>query len=96
MDLSRRSILGGLVTFAAAMVLDPERDLWVRGAKMISIPAPMVPKGHWEMSFAGRDWVFDPTSHVWHTQIMVLSLTESYSMTLTTSGVLGGSIMTFT
>lgn len=94
--VNRRSFIGALGALAATMVLDPDRDLWVRGARMISIPAPMVPKGHWEMSFAGRDWVFDPTSHVWHTQIMVLSLTESYSMTLTTSGVLGGSVMTFT
>lgn len=35
--LSRRSFLG----LGAAFVLDPERLLWVRGAKHISIPAPV-------------------------------------------------------
>jgi hypothetical protein len=38
--LTRRAVLGGLAAFASAMVLDPNRALWVRGAKMISIPAP--------------------------------------------------------
>lgn len=34
---SRRGFLGAI---AAALVLDPERALWVPGKKLISIPAP--------------------------------------------------------
>lgn len=37
--MNRRGLLGAL---AAACVLDPERALWVPGAKVISIPAPPV------------------------------------------------------
>ena len=36
MELNRRGFLGAL---AAALVLDPERALWVPGKKLISIPA---------------------------------------------------------
>lgn len=37
MRLSRRGFLGALL---GAAVLDPERLLWVPGAKLISVPAP--------------------------------------------------------
>lgn len=36
--LTRRSFFSSLVTAAAALTLDPERKLWVRGARLISIP----------------------------------------------------------
>jgi hypothetical protein len=55
--LSRRGFLGAL---AAALVLDPERALWVPGAKLISIPAPASPfwiderrVQHWLRGFPG-------------------------------------------
>lgn len=38
MTHSRRGFLGLLGAVAAEAVLDPERLLWVRGAKMISVP----------------------------------------------------------
>lgn len=46
---SRRGFLGLLGAGVAGMVLDPERLLWVPGAKTISIPAPsrMGKGGHW-------------------------------------------------
>jgi hypothetical protein len=37
---SRRGFLGLLATVAAGATLDPERLLWVPGAKLISVPAP--------------------------------------------------------
>lgn len=40
MALSRRAFFGLLATVAARATLDPERLLWVPGAKLISIPAP--------------------------------------------------------
>jgi hypothetical protein len=39
----RRGFLGALFGAASAAVLDPERLLWVPGAKTISIPAPIIP-----------------------------------------------------
>jgi hypothetical protein len=50
---SRRGFLGLLGAFAAGAVLDPERLLWIPGAKTISIPAPRV-RGfdfHHDMAF---------------------------------------------
>lgn len=38
MALNRRGFLGLLATVAAGATLDPERLLWVPGAKLISIP----------------------------------------------------------
>lgn len=38
--MNRRGFLGSIAAFAAACALDPERALWVSGAKTISIPAP--------------------------------------------------------
>lgn len=38
--MNRRGFLGAI---AAALVLDPERALWVPGAKKISIPKPPIP-----------------------------------------------------
>jgi len=38
MDLARRGFLSLLGGAAAALVLDPERALWVPGRKLISIP----------------------------------------------------------
>lgn len=38
--MKRRGFLGLLGGLAAGAVLDPERLLWVPGAKLISIPAP--------------------------------------------------------
>lgn len=38
--MNRRGFLGSLATAAAALVLDPERALWVPGAKKIFIPSP--------------------------------------------------------
>lgn len=45
--LNRRGFLAALGAFAAAAALDPERALWVRGAKLVSIPkpAPLVTTG---------------------------------------------------
>ena len=40
MESTRRNFLGCL---AAALVLDPERALWVPGKKLISIPKPKPP-----------------------------------------------------
>jgi hypothetical protein len=39
-ELSRRGFLG---TVAAALVLDPERALWVPGKKLISVPKAKMP-----------------------------------------------------
>jgi len=39
MALNRRGFLGVLATVAAGATLDPERALWVPGAKLISVPA---------------------------------------------------------
>ena len=36
--MNRRGFIGALA--AAAFALDPDRALWIRGAKLISIPAP--------------------------------------------------------
>jgi hypothetical protein len=36
--MNRRGFLGLLGGFAATAILDPERLLWVRGAKFISVP----------------------------------------------------------
>lgn len=36
--MNRRGFLGGLAGLAAGMVLDPEKLLWVKGAKTIFIP----------------------------------------------------------
>jgi hypothetical protein len=40
--INRRGFLGLLAGVAATAVLDPDRLLWVPGAKTISIPAPRV------------------------------------------------------
>ena len=40
--MNRRGFLGFLAGVASTAVLDPERLLWVPGAKLISIPAPVV------------------------------------------------------
>ena len=39
--MTRRSLFGVLASAAAAFALDPERALWVPGAKTISIPEPV-------------------------------------------------------
>jgi hypothetical protein len=39
---TRRSFFGTLGGAAAAFALDPERALWVQGAKTISVPAPSI------------------------------------------------------
>ncbi len=39
--MNRRGFLGGLIGAASAMVLDPEKLLWVPGAKTIFIPKPI-------------------------------------------------------
>jgi hypothetical protein len=41
-QMKRRSFLAGLATLAAGMVIDPERLLWVPGAKKIFVPATPV------------------------------------------------------
>ncbi len=41
--MDRRRFLGGLIGAASAMVLDPEKALWVPGRKTISIPATGAP-----------------------------------------------------
>ncbi len=41
--LGRRGFLGSLFGAAAVAVADPERLLWVRGQKLISIPSLVVP-----------------------------------------------------
>lgn len=38
--MNRRGFIGALAAFASGAILDPEKLLWVRGAKTISIPAP--------------------------------------------------------
>lgn len=38
--MNRRGFIGSLLGATSALVLDPERLLWVPGAKTISIPAP--------------------------------------------------------
>lgn len=38
--MTRRGFLGSLAVAASAFALDPERALWVPGAKTISIPRP--------------------------------------------------------
>lgn len=40
--MNRRGFLGALAAGAAAFAIDPERALWVPGAKTISIPRPRV------------------------------------------------------
>lgn len=40
--VNRRGFLQALIGSAAALTLDPERLLWVPGAKTISIPPPVV------------------------------------------------------
>ncbi len=41
-QMERRGFFGVIAGFAATAVLDPERDLWVPGKKLISIPSPLV------------------------------------------------------
>ncbi len=50
MRLSRRGLLGML---AGAMVMDPEKLLWVPGKKLISIPKPKAAEHQWIVM--GRD-----------------------------------------
>lgn len=38
--MNRRGFLGAITAALGGAVLDPERALWVPGAKLISIPAP--------------------------------------------------------
>lgn len=40
--MNRRGFLGALATLAAGHVLDPERLLWVPGAKTFFLPSPYV------------------------------------------------------
>lgn len=40
--MNRRGFLGLFSGAAAALVLDPERALWIPGKKLVSIPKPMV------------------------------------------------------
>jgi hypothetical protein len=42
--MQRRQFLGSLAGLASALVLDPEKLLWVPGARLISIPAPVKPE----------------------------------------------------
>lgn len=42
--MNRRGFLGAL---AAALVLDPERALWVPGKKVVSIPSVITPDTPW-------------------------------------------------
>lgn len=49
MSHSRRGFLGLLAGIAAGAVLDPERLLWIPGAKTISIPAPIVESAGWRV-----------------------------------------------
>lgn len=49
--MNRRGFLSALTAFAAAATLDPERALWVRGAKTISIPKPAPNSGWGKASF---------------------------------------------
>jgi len=53
--MNRRAFLASLGG-AAALALDPERALWVPGAKLISIPAPRV--------LVPETWVIPPGGRV--------------------------------
>jgi hypothetical protein len=45
LNLTRRSVLAGIAgSIASAFALDPERALWIPGAKLISIPKPRAPQ----------------------------------------------------
>lgn len=45
--LSRRGFLGLFGSAAVAATVDPERLLWVPGAKTISIPSPVILQVEW-------------------------------------------------
>lgn len=57
--VNRRSFIGALGALAATMVLDPDRALWVQGAKTISIPAPGVtwPDNMYSVKLLSGLWV---------------------------------------
>jgi hypothetical protein len=40
--MNRRGFLGAIAAAVAGAALDPERALWVPGAKLYSVPAPVV------------------------------------------------------
>jgi hypothetical protein len=53
--LNRRGFLGAIGAAVAAATLDPERALWIPGAKVYSIPAPRV-----EVLSVRFTTIFDP------------------------------------
>ncbi len=67
--VSRRGFLGALATLAAGMTLDPERLLWVPGAKTIFdfggiAPAP---------DFRYVDWITQDTLRILQNKLTVFS-----------------------
>ena len=56
--MNRRGFLATLAAVAAGALLDPERALWVRGKKLISIPKAIRPAWRWEalMVEPGLEW----------------------------------------
>ncbi len=64
MEHTRRGFLGLIAAFGAEAVLDPERLLWRRGAKLISIPkSSSVPK--FKSLFKLFDELADASGYTW-------------------------------
>jgi len=62
--MNRRGFLGSLLGGVAALALDPERLLWVPGAKKIFIPAaPVVPT--WIVDMGYRQFIHVRSEHGW-------------------------------
>lgn len=65
--MDRRGFLRSLLTGAAALTLDPERLLWVPGAKTISIPKAIEPVSFGGVKIVTCQWM--PNSEIIFLQI---------------------------
>lgn len=72
---SRRSFFAALAG-AAAIALDPERDLWLPGAKLISIPKPQM-MGPGLIMHRPQVGHFDPKTGLYHWRIDCVVVTEN-------------------
>ena len=75
--MNRRHLLGTLLGAAAGLVLDPERMLWVPGAKKIFIPPPrkfymstfnftINTDSTLSSSWDASSWIPEELRHVWN------------------------------
>ena len=60
--MNRRGFFSALAAVAATAVLDPERLLWISGARLISIPKPRM--GPWDFEVS-EGWGFFKTNELW-------------------------------